>query len=78
MSKRITTIDDGASLVLPPEAIDALGVKPGEQVDVKVIGRAVVVRSVEEARRSSNFLKSFETILQRRRKAYDKLAEGPQ
>ncbi len=78
MSKRITTIDDSSSLALPPEAIEALGVKPGEDLDVEVIGRAVVVRSVEEARRSRNFLESFESMLERRRKAYENLAEGPQ
>jgi len=77
MSSRITTIDDAASLSLPPEAVDALGVKPGEELDVEVVGRALVVRSVEEARRSRDFLNSFESILQRRRKAYEQLAEGP-
>ena len=77
MSSRITTIDDAASLSLPPEAVDALGVKPGEELDVEIVGRALVVRSVEEARRSRDFLNSFESILQRRRKAYEQLAEGP-
>ena len=77
MSRRITTIDDAASLSLPPEAVDALGVKSGEELDVEIVGRALVVRSVEEARRSRDFLNSFESILQRRRKAYEQLAEGP-
>ena len=78
MSKRITTIDGACSLALPPEAVDALGVKPGENLDVEVVGRAVVVRSVEEAQRSRHFMNSFESILQSRRKAYEKLAEGPE
>jgi len=69
MSKRITTIDGACSLALPPEAVDALGVKPGENLDVEVVGRAVVVRSVAEAQRSRHFMNSFESILQRRRKA---------
>ena len=78
MSKRITTIDEASSLSLPPEAVDALGVKAGEELDVEVVGLAVVVRSVEEAQRSRHFMDSFESILQRRRKAYEKLAEGPE
>jgi len=77
MSRRITTIDDAASISLPPEAVRALGVKPGKELDVEVVGRAVVVRSVEDARRSRNFLDLFESIMQRRRKAYEKLAEDP-
>ena len=35
---------------LPPEAVDALGVEAGAELDVEIIGRALVVRSVEEAR----------------------------
>lgn len=78
MSKRVTTIDESSSVALPPEAVDALGVKPGDDLDVQVIGRAVVVRSIKEAERSRDFLESFDTILRRRRKAYENLAEGPQ
>jgi antitoxin component of MazEF toxin-antitoxin module len=78
MSKRITTIDEASSLTLPPDAVEALGVKAGEDLDVEVVGRAVIVRSVEEGRRSREFLDSFESILQRRRQAYEKLAEGPE
>lgn len=77
MSRRITTIDDAASVSLPPEAVDALGVKAGGELDVEIVGRALVVRSVEEARRSRDFIDTFEAVLQRRRKAYEQLAEGP-
>jgi len=77
MSRTITTIDDGSSLALPPEAVDALGVEAGAELDVEIVGRAVVVRSVEEAQRSREFINTFESILSRRRKAYERLAEGP-
>lgn len=77
MPRTITTIDDGTSLTLPPEAIDALGVEAGAQLDVEIVGRAVVVRSIEEAQRSREFIDDFEAILSRRRKAYQRLAEGP-
>lgn len=76
MSKRIVGIDEAARLALPPEAIEALGLQPGDEVDIEIIGRAVVVRSVADAARAGDFSKSFESILQRRRSAYDKLAEG--
>ena len=67
----------GASVSLPPEALDALGVEPGAELEVEIIGRALVVRSVEEARRSREFIDSFESILAKRRSAYDELAKGP-
>ena len=77
MPKTTTTIDQAASVSLPPEAVDALGVEAGAELDVEIIGRALVVRSVEEARRSREFTATFESILTRRRRAYDELAKGP-
>ncbi len=75
MSRTTTTIDDAASVLLPREAVDALGVKAGEDLDVEIVGRAIVVRSVEEASRSREFIDAFESILSRRRKAYQRLAD---
>jgi hypothetical protein len=46
--------------------------------DIEIVGRALVVRSVEEAQRSRDFAKIFESVLKRRQKAYEKLAEGPE
>ena len=77
MSKTTITIDQDASLSLPPEAFEALGVEPGAELDIEIVGRAVVVRSVEEAGRSRDFINTFESILTKRRSAYDELAKGP-
>ena len=77
MARTSITIEDGTSLALPPEAVDALGVEAGGELDVEIVGRALVVRSIEEARRSREFIDAFESILSRRRKAYERLAEGP-
>ena len=76
MSKT-TTIDQGSSVALPPEALEALGVEKGAEVDLEVVGRAVVVRSVEEAQRSREFVSAFASILTKRRTAYQELAKGP-
>ena len=77
MSKTVTTLDQGSSVVLPPEALEALGVEAGAELEVEIVGRALVVRPVEEARRSRDFMSAFESILSRRRAAYDELAMGP-
>jgi len=76
MSKTIT-IDQDSSVMLPPEALEALGVKEGSEVAVEVVGRAVIVRSIEEAQRSRDFVNAFESILTKRRSAYQDLAKGP-
>lgn len=77
MPRTTTTIDERSSLALPSEALNALGVEAGAELDVEIVGRAVVVRSLEEAQRSRDFLSAFESILSRRRQAYKELAEGP-
>jgi antitoxin component of MazEF toxin-antitoxin module len=76
MSRRTTTIDNASSVLLPQEAIDALGVGAGGELDIEIVGRALVVRSVEEAQRSREFADIFESVLSRRREAYEELAEG--
>jgi len=77
MPRTTTIIDQAASVSLPPEAVDALGVEAGAELDVEIVGHALVVRSVEEAQRSREFSDTFESILARRRSAYDELAKGP-
>ena len=78
MSKTITTIDEASSVSLPPEAVDALGVGVGGELDIEIVGRALVVRSVEDAQRSRKFDNIFESVLKRRVEAYKLLAEGPE
>ncbi len=78
MSKRITTIDEASSVLLPPEAVEALGVEAGSELDIEIVGKALVVRSLEEAQRSRGFADVFESVLKRRREAYEQLARGPE
>jgi len=78
MAKIVTTIDQRSSVALPPEALDALGVEVGAELEVEIVGRALVVRSVEEARRSREFISTFESILSRRRTAFEEIAKNPE
>ena len=77
VSKTITTLDQHSSVALPPEALDALGIEAGAELELEIVGRALVVRSGEEARRSTEFISAFESILSKRRTAYEELAKGP-
>jgi antitoxin component of MazEF toxin-antitoxin module len=77
MSKRITTLSEAASVSLPPEAVEALGVAIGGELDIEIVGRALIVRSVDEAQQSHEISDIFEAVLARRRSAYEELAEGP-
>ena len=77
MPKIVTTLDQYCSIALPREALNALRVEAGAEVEVEIIGRALIVRSVEEARRSAEFITAFESILSKRRTGYAELAKGP-
>ena len=76
MSKTVTTLDQHSSVALPPEALDALGIEAGTELEVEIVGRALVVRSVEEAKRSAEFISAFESILSKRRTPYEDLVKG--
>ena len=77
MPETIVTLDESASVSLPSQAVDALGVTAGDELDIEIVGRALVVRSADEARRSREFTDIFESVLKRRRHAYQQLAKGP-
>lgn len=74
MFKTVTTIDQHSSVVLPPEALEALGVEAGAELEVEIVGRALVLRPIQEARRSRDFMSAFESILSRRRTAYEEIS----
>ena len=69
--------DQAASVSLPPEALDTPGVEAEAELDLEIIGCAVVDRLVAEAARLRESIDSFESILAKRRGAYDELAKGP-
>jgi hypothetical protein len=73
-----TVINSDSLVELTPEALEALGVKTGAELQLEIVGRAVVVRSVAEAQRSGEFISAFASILTKRRVAYEELAKGPE
>ena len=77
MSKTVTTIDQRSSVALPPEALDALGVEAGAELEVEIVGPALIIRSVDEVQRSGEFISAFESVLSKRCDAYEELAKGP-
>ena len=77
MSRTTTIIDHGPSIALPPEALNALGVEVGEEVEVEIVGCTLVVRSGQEGRRSREFSSAFESIRSKRLTAYEQLAKAP-
>lgn len=72
-----TLVTQHSSITLPPEALDALGAKVGEELEIEIVGQAMVILSAEEARRTGEFMSVFDSILAQGGPAYDELANDP-
>lgn len=74
--RRITTAEDSAALLLPQEMLDEMGISIGDEVDVSVVNRTLILRSLDEAERARKIGAATDAVFVRRRSAYEKLAEG--
>jgi len=74
--KRIMASEDSATLLLPQEILDAMGVNDGDEIDVSVTGATLTLRSLDEAERARKLGAATEAVFERRRAAYIELAEG--
>ena len=74
--RRITTHEDSAALLLPQEAMDQLGLKIGDEVDVSVVNGALIVLPSSESERARRIEEITKTLFERRKSAYERLAKG--
>ncbi|MEW6131279.1 MAG: AbrB/MazE/SpoVT family DNA-binding domain-containing protein [Acidobacteriota bacterium] len=74
--KRIETSKDLAAILLPQEVLDQLGIKAGDEVDLAIIDRTLILRPLEEAERVLKIEQVTDTVFERRKSAYEQLAKG--
>lgn len=74
--KRITAIGNSAALELPQELLDELGVAVGDEVDLCVINRSLILRPLDEAERAQTIEAATQATFERRQSAYEELAKG--
>lgn len=74
--ERITETESSAALLLSPELLEQLGVSVGDEVDVSVVDRTLVLRSLDEAKRAQKIDAATKAVFERRRSAYEELARG--
>jgi antitoxin component of MazEF toxin-antitoxin module len=74
--KRVTAAEDSATLLLPQEILEMIGVQQGDEVEVSVADRTVIVRPLDEAERGGKLAVARESVFQRRASAYEELAKG--
>jgi antitoxin component of MazEF toxin-antitoxin module len=74
--KRITASENPATLLLPQEMLDMMGVNDGDEIDVSIVDRTLILRSLDEAERAQKIGTATEAVFERRRSAYEELAKG--
>ena len=74
--KRIGTSKDSAAILLPQEVLDQLGINAGDEVDLSVVDRTLILRPLEEAERARKIEQVTDTVFERRKSAYEQLAKG--
>jgi len=74
--KRITASENSTTLLLPQEILDTLGVDAGDEVDVIIVDRTLILRPLDEVERAQKIAAVTETVLKRRKTAYEELAKG--
>jgi antitoxin component of MazEF toxin-antitoxin module len=73
--KRIATSQDSTAILLPREVLEEMGVREGDEVDVTVSDRTLIMRPLD-AERARKIEDATKAVFERRSAAYKKLAEG--
>ena len=76
--ERITAIGETAALLLPKDVLDKLGIAPGDEVELSLIDRTLLLQPLDEAARGQQLAAITTIVFARRRSAYTQLAQGPE
>ena len=74
--ERITTSGNNATVRIPTEIMEGLGLAVGDEVEILLVERAVVVRPLTEVERSERIEAATKDVIVRRQGAYEELARG--
>lgn len=74
--ERITTSGDNATVRLSAEILASLGLAVGDEVEILLVERTVVVRPLNEVERSERIEAATKNVIERRQDAYEELARG--
>jgi len=74
--KRVSASGNPTTLLLPQEMLEAMGVNDGDEIDVSVVDRTLILRTLEDAERAQKIGAATDAVFARRRSAYEELAKG--
>jgi antitoxin component of MazEF toxin-antitoxin module len=76
--ERITAVGESAALLLPKEVLDKLGITIGDEVELFLIDRTLMLQPLDEADRAQQLAAIAKSVFARRQHAYTQLAQGPE
>jgi antitoxin component of MazEF toxin-antitoxin module len=77
MKRRISTSGNSAALVLSQDVLGLMGIAAGDEVDITLVDRTLVVRPVVEPDRERRVAEAMDLVFSRRRSLLRRLGEGP-
>jgi len=75
-NQHVMTLEDPAGLLITMELLEQIGVSAGDKVEIKISDRALTVRLLAEAEQEKVMDEVMESLMERRQKLYERLAEG--
>jgi antitoxin component of MazEF toxin-antitoxin module len=76
MRRRITTSGNSAALILSQDLLGLMGIGAGDEVDVSLVDRTLVVRPISEAERSAKVQTAIDEVFRRDAGLLRRLAAG--
>ncbi len=76
--ERITAVGETAALLLPKDVLDKLGIAIGDEVELSLVDRTLMLQPLDEAARGQQLAAITQTVFTRRQSAYTQLAQGPE
>jgi antitoxin component of MazEF toxin-antitoxin module len=76
MRRRITTSGNSAALVLSQDLLGLMGIAVGDEVDVSLVDKTLVVRPLSETERATKVQTAMDDVFKRRGRLLQRLAEG--
>lgn len=76
--ERITAVGKTAALLLPQDVLEKLGVAIGDEVELALIDRTLLLQPLDEAARGQQLAAITASVFARRQSAYAQLAQGPE
>jgi antitoxin component of MazEF toxin-antitoxin module len=73
--QRITTVEKSAAIILPQDMLNQMGINIGDEVEVSIVDRTLILRPLDEVKRARKIDAATKTLFQRRKSAYERLAE---